>query len=171
MELVALLYNSTEEARDVRREFARMQKEHLVDLADSVVVYKNEKGHVELDQTVNLTAAGAASGGFWGLLIGLFFSIPLGALLMPLVTAAFGAGVGAVAGALGDYGIDDTMMSEVGERLDQGKAALFLLLRKITLDKVLARLSTRPGQVLQTSFDAELEEKIRTVVEHASRVE
>jgi uncharacterized membrane protein len=66
---------------------------------------KDEQGRVKLNQAVNITALGAASGGFWGALIGLIF-------LNPLIGLAVGAGAGAVSGALTDVGINDNFMKE-----------------------------------------------------------
>ena len=144
-----------------------MQREHLVDLEDTVVAYKNDKGKVKLDQTINLTAAGAASGGFWGLLIGLIFSLPFGGVMLPIITAVFGGGIGALSGALSDYGIDDDMMKELSADLDHGKAALFVLVRKATLDRVLEELDKYEGKVLKTSLSHELEDKLQKVLDKA----
>ena len=167
-ELVSILFDSKEEAMSARVEFSRMQSEHLVELEDMATVYRGKNGRVRLDQTVDLTAAGAATGGFWGLLLGLLFSIPFGGPLLPIVTGVFGAGFGALGGTLSDYGIDDEMMREVGAGLDTGKAALFVLVRKATMDKVLTHLQRHPGKVLRTSLSAELEEKLRRVIEQAA---
>jgi flagellar motility protein MotE (MotC chaperone) len=41
----------------------KLQSEYLLDLEDAVVAVKDEKGKVKLHQAVNLTAAGAVSGG------------------------------------------------------------------------------------------------------------
>jgi uncharacterized membrane protein len=57
-------------------------------LEDAVVVVRDEQGRVKLRQLYNLTVAGAASGGFWGALIGLIFLNPL-----------FGFAIGAAAAA------------------------------------------------------------------------
>jgi len=46
--------------------WSRCKKDYLIDLEDAVVAVKDEKGKVKLHQAVNLTAAGAVSGGFWG---------------------------------------------------------------------------------------------------------
>jgi|GEM_PF-3926824 len=43
----------------------------------AVAVTKDENAKIKLHQAVNLTAAGAASGGFWGMLIGMIFLNPL----------------------------------------------------------------------------------------------
>ena len=64
----------------------------MIDLEDAVVAVKDAKGKVQLHQMVNLTAAGAVGGGFWGSLIGLIF-------LNPILGAALGATAGAVSGA------------------------------------------------------------------------
>ena len=40
-----------------------MQKEFLIDLADAVVAIRQPDGKVNLKQSINLMAAGAASGG------------------------------------------------------------------------------------------------------------
>lgn len=159
-----MVFDSMEAAREVRLEFGRMEREHLVDMEDCVVVSKDGRGRVRLDQTVHLAASGALSGGFWGLLTGLIFSIPLGGALVPVVASVFGAGVGALSAALTDHGIDDDMMRELGEGLDAGKAALFVLVRHASLDEVLAHLDRFEGKVLTTSFPRELDEKLRAVL-------
>jgi len=51
----------------------------------------------------NLTASGAASEGFWGILIGMIF-------LNPLIGVAAGAAGGAIGGVLADVGINDDFM-------------------------------------------------------------
>jgi|GEM_PF-3513090 len=87
--LVVIGYDDPFKAEEVRLKLRKMQKDYLIDLEDAVVAVKNEKGKVKLHQAVNLTAAGAVGGGFWGSLIGLIF-------LNPLLGAAVGAAAGAV---------------------------------------------------------------------------
>ncbi|WP_048753796.1 membrane protein, partial [Crocosphaera watsonii] len=72
-ELVAIAYDDEFKAEEVRLTLAKMQKEHLIELEDAAIVIKNAEGKVKLNQAINLTAAGAASGSFWGLLIGTLF--------------------------------------------------------------------------------------------------
>jgi uncharacterized membrane protein len=87
-------------------------------------------------------------------LIGLIF-------LMPLAGAAIGAASGALGGALADVGIDDQFMKDAAEKLQAGNAALFLLIRKMTTDKVLAALQGEGGTVIRTSFDENKEGALR----------
>jgi uncharacterized membrane protein len=79
-------------------------------------------------------------------LIGLIF-------LMPLVGAAIGAASGVIGGKLTDIGINDKWMKDVAAAIQPGTAALFLLIRKVTADKVLEGLRGEGGTVLRTSLD------------------
>ena len=75
--LVVIGYDDQFKADEVRLKLLKMQKDYLIDMEDAVVAVKDPKGKVRLHQAVNLTAAGAVSGGFWGALIGLIFLNPL----------------------------------------------------------------------------------------------
>ena len=145
-ELVVIAFPNEAKAEEVRRKLIAMQKEYLIELGDAVVAVKDEHGHIKLNQLLNTTTAGAVSGTFWGSLIGLIF-------LMPLAGAAIGAASGALAGKLTDIGIDDKWMKEVAAAIQPGTAALFLLIRKVTADKVLEGLRGEGGTVMQTSLD------------------
>jgi uncharacterized membrane protein len=118
---------------------------------------KDENGKVKLHQAVNLTAAGAVSGGFWGSLIGLIF-------LNPLLGLAVGASAGAVSGALTDVGINDQFMKDLAGTLKPRSSALFVLVRKATPDKVLEELKGSGGKVLRTSLTHEDENKLQTAL-------
>jgi uncharacterized membrane protein len=134
-----------------------LQKDYLIELGDAVIAVKQPNRTVKLNQLIHTTAMGAVSGAFWGTLIGLIF-------LMPLAGAAIGAASGALGGALTDIGIDDAFMKEVAETLQSGSAALFLLIRKLTTDKVLADLKGVGGTVLRTSFDHTKEDALRAAL-------
>jgi uncharacterized membrane protein len=156
-DLVAIAFPTEAKAEEVRQKLLSMQKEYLIELADAVIAVKQPDGPVKLNQLFHPTAAGAATGGFWGLLIGLIF-------LMPLAGAALGAGAGALGGALSDVGINDQFMKDAAQTLQSGNAALFLLIRKITADKVLADLKGVGGTVMRTSFDHTKEEALRAAL-------
>ena len=63
-QLIVLGYPDAAEAEEVRRELVGLQQDHLIALEDAVVVVHHSEGKVELRQALNLTAAGAVSGGF-----------------------------------------------------------------------------------------------------------
>lgn len=153
-DLVVIAFPTEAKAEEVRQKLFAMQAEYLIELGDAVIALKQPNGSVKLNQLFNTTAAGAASGALWGTLIGLIF-------MMPLVGAAVGAASGALGGKLSDIGINDQFMKDVGKSLHDGEAALFVLVRKVTGDKVLAGLQGVGGRILQTSFDHTKEEALR----------
>jgi uncharacterized membrane protein len=154
--LIVLGFNHQADAFDMRAALARLQAQYLIEMEDAVVVTSDEHGKVKLHQAVNLTASGALSGTFWGSLIGLLF-------FSPLLGAAVGAGAGAISGALSDIGINDQFMKDLGATLTPGTAALFILVRKSTPDKVLEGLKPFIGKakVLRTSLTKDKEEELR----------
>lgn len=159
-DLVVVVYPSEARAEEVRQKLFDLQKEYLLELGDAVIATKTESGRVKLNQVVNTAAAGAATGSFWGLLIGFLF-------LNPLVGVAAGAASGALAGALTDIGIDDKFMKDLGDNLQPGSAALFVLIRKMTADKVLKAVEGFGGTVLRTSLDETREDALRDALRQA----
>jgi uncharacterized membrane protein len=160
-DLVVIEFPSEAKAEEVRQRVLDMQKDYLIELGDAVIAVKQPNGRVKLNQLFHPAAAGAAMGTMWGTLIGLIF-------LMPLLGAAVGAASGAVGGALTDVGIDNRFMKDVAASIEAGNAALFLLIRKVTADKVLADLKGVGGKVLRTSFDHTKEEALRAALAAAA---
>jgi uncharacterized membrane protein len=161
-DLVLIAFPTEQKAEEVRQKLLGMQKEYLIQLGDAVVAVKDAEGRIKLNQLMNTTATGALSGALWGSLIGLIF-------LSPLVGAAIGAASGALGGKLTDVGIDDKFMKEAASALQPGTAGLFLLIRKMTADKVLADLKGVGGTVMRTSFDETKEAALReALAQHAA---
>jgi uncharacterized membrane protein len=160
--LVVIGYDNEFKAEEVRLTLRMLQKDYLIDLEDAVVAVKDAKGKVKLHQAVNLTAAGAIGGGFWGSLIGLIF-------LNPILGAAVGATAGAVSGALTDVGINDKFMKELAGSLKPGSSALFVLVRKATPDKVLDEVKGTGGKILKTSLSHDDEAKLQAALSAAKK--
>ena len=158
--LVVIGYDDPHKAEEVRLMLRKMQKDYLIDLEDAVVAVKDDKGKIKLHQAVNLTAAGAASGGFWGALIGLIF-------LNPLLGMAVGATAGAVSGALTDLGLDDKFMKELAATMKAGSSVLFVLVTKATPDKVLEEMKGTGGKILKTSLSHDDEAKLQSALSAA----
>lgn len=161
-DLVVIAFPSEAKAEEVRQRILQLQKEYLIEVGDAAIAVKQPDGTIRLNQLMNTTAAGAASGALWGTLIGLIF-------LMPLAGAALGAASGALGGWLADVGVNDAFMKEVAASIQPGNAALFLLIRKMTTDKVLDDLKGIGGTVLRTSFDHTKEEALRAALAHVSQ--
>lgn len=163
-DLVFLAFPTEQKAEEVRKRLLELQREYLIEMGDAVVVVKDAEGHIKLNQMVSLTALGAASGAMWGTLIGLIF-------LNPLLGTAVGAASGALSGKLSDVGINDKFMKESAEALQPGTAGLFVLVRKVTVDKVLAELKGMGGTVVHTSYDETKEALLREALadQHAAQ--
>ncbi len=160
--LVVIGYESEVKAEEVRLALLKMQKEYLIDVADAVVAVRDQQGKVKLRQMYNLTAAGAASGGFWGTLVGLIF-------LNPLFGLAVGASAGAISGALGDIGLDDRFMKNLAQTIKPGSAALCVLIRNMTPDKVVEEIQQFGGTVLKTNLCHENETKLKEALASAEK--
>jgi uncharacterized membrane protein len=144
-ELIVITYDKEQTGRDAFNELANLQKMQLLELEDAALAVKDDQGKVKVKQTLENQASGASAlwGGFWGLLIGLIF-------LAPIFWGLFGALMGYIFGKATDIGIDNKFIEQVGDSLEPGGAALFML----------------GGEVYQTSLSNEDEEKLKKALEH-----
>jgi uncharacterized membrane protein len=141
-DLLVIEFSTERKAVAVRRTLLDMRQEYLIEPGDMVIATKCAAGQIRLNRLFRPLAADAASGLFWSCLIGLLFIVPLA-----------GTGWSAPGGMLTDLGIDDDFLAEAGKALQSGNAALFLLIRRLTTDKVLAALRGSGARILRTSFD------------------
>jgi uncharacterized membrane protein len=157
-DLVAIAYADVPTAQEVAKNLGEQVKAHNIELEDIAIVERKEDGKVKLHQA-SLAGIGAASGAIWGGLIGLIF-------FMPLFGMALGAASGAAAGALSDHGVDDDFMKKLGDELSPGKAALIVLISKISPDKIIPHIEV-PGTVIQTSLSNENEAALQDALNAA----
>jgi uncharacterized membrane protein len=134
--LIAITYDTADKAPQALEKLGELQKMQLVTLEDAAVVVKDQKGKVKVTQTLEKMNTGSAAlfGGFWGLLIGLLF-------LAPIFWGLFGALMGALFSKGTDLGIDNKFIDDVGDSLDPGESALFILVVEATTDKVLPEMA------------------------------
>jgi uncharacterized membrane protein len=155
--LVVIAYDDLGQAQEVTETLGQLMKEHSIELEDAVIVEHRPGGKIKLHQP-SMAGLGAASGALWGGLIGLIF-------FMPLFGMAIGAASGAAAGALSDHGIDDDFMKELGDKLPEGGAAVFVLVRQATADKVVPEISRFGGHVIQSSLSNEQESALQDALD------
>ena len=153
-ELIVFAFPDEKGASEMDEAIHRLKKEELITLDDAAVVVRNHDGKVKVKQAVNLVGTGTVGGAFWGMLIGLLFS-------MPWLGMAIGAITVAITGKLSDYGIDDDFIHEVAQTIEPGGSALFLLISKWTEDKVLDELEKFHPKVVRTSLSKEEESKLK----------
>lgn len=157
-DLVAIAYEDLATAERVGGRLQEQVKAHNIELEDAAIIERQQDGKVKLHQP-SLAGIGAASGAIWGGLIGLIF-------FMPLFGMALGAASGAAAGALSDHGVDDNFMKKLGEELTPGKAALVLLISKVSPDKILPHIE-ETGTVIQTSLSDDGEKALQDALDAA----
>lgn len=157
-DLIVVGFQNKFEAEEALLALRKMEKEHLIDLEDAAIVVKNEKGKVKIKQTNDLVSEGTISGSLWGALIGLLF-------LEPLLGLAIGAASGALGGALQDIGVNDSFMKELGQTLQPGCSALFILVRQATMDKVVEELQPLNGKILHTSLSKTDEASLKKAID------
>jgi uncharacterized membrane protein len=153
-ELIVFAFKDETGAAEMSAAIQDLQKQQLITLSDAATVIRKEDGKVMVKQANSLVGTGALGGAFWGMLIGLLF-------LAPWLGLAVGAVTGALAGKFTDYGIDDKFIKDVGETVEPGHSALFLLIADWTEDKVLDELKKYDPTVLRTSLSKEDEAKLR----------
>ena len=152
--LIVFTFDNETEAERMRDALVSMEKQKLISLEDAAVVVRRQDGKVKVKQAQSLVGAGALGGSFWGLLIGLLF-------WAPWLGLAIGAATGAIAGGLTDVGVDDKFIKEVGDKIEPGHSALFLLVIDANPDKVMEGLQGFSPSVYQTSLSDEDDAKLR----------
>lgn len=164
-DLIVVGFENSNDADRVLTELGRLRREYLIDLEDAVVAIRDPDGKVHIKQSISMVGRGASYGGMsgalWGSLIGLLFLNPLAGMA---IGGAIGAGTGALSGSLVDYGINDDFIRDVGQTLKPDTSALFLLIRKVQAEKVLAELSGYSGRVLRSSLSPEQEAKLEAAL-------
>jgi uncharacterized membrane protein len=152
--LIAVAYDDVDTARDVLQTLGELSVERAISLEDAVIAENRPNGKIKLHQTAKPGAAGAAGGAMWGGLIGLLF-------LAPFLGMAVGAAAGGAAWAMTDVGVDDDFMKHLGEDLEPGSAAVIVLVRESTPDRVLPRISPYGGRVIHSSLSDDAEARLR----------
>lgn len=171
-DLIAVAYPDINRAEQVLDTLGQMRSAQLIDLEDACYVTKDANGQIKLHQSVNLPGMGAKSGALWGGLWGFLFGL---LVLQPLAGMAIGAGIGAgsgaLAGKLSDYGIDDNFMKKLSASLTPNSSAIFLLVRRVTADKVVPEVSRYGGTIIQSSLSKDAEARLQAALAHNAQMQ
>ena len=155
--LIAVSFDEPLMAQELLLAFARLAKHDRVDIEDAAMVFKDDDGKIRLRQTRDvMPGQGAASGGWVGALVGI-----IGGPLGILAGGALGAAAGGLFAKLRDVGIDDEHMKELGEQLDRGKAALFVLLNEYDVTSVAMEFRRFEGELFYSNADDAISRRLR----------
>jgi uncharacterized membrane protein len=158
--LTAWKFASPYGADDALATLEKLQSEALIQVQDAAVVsWEPGRKKPKTREMHSTKRAGALGGGFWGLLFGLIFFVPILGL-------AIGAATGAFFGSLADVGISDAFINSVREKVTPGTSALFLLSSDAVIDRVRAEFQGTEAELISTNLSAEQEAKLREAFAH-----
>jgi uncharacterized membrane protein len=152
--LVVLAFDTMDGAESMRERLYDLQRRELITIEDAAVVVRKKSGKTKVKQAHSLVGAGALGGAFWGMLVGLLFFAPWLGLIA-------GATSGALAGKLGDFGIDDKFIKQVSEAVDPGDSALFLLARNAQMERIREELSDVEFEIIESNLSPDDETQLR----------
>lgn len=152
-DLIVLKFETTETATELREALKGLERAGLLNLEDAAVIYREVDGTVrQQNQVSQSTKIGAFGGAMAGLILGFMF---------PLVGLAAGAAGGAWVASTLDRGVDPKFVTDVGNALQPGHSALFLVVRSANRDAVLTEVRQVRGTVYHSSLGADAESALR----------
>jgi uncharacterized membrane protein len=155
--LTVWTFSSPAGADEALDTLGRLQSHRQIQLYDAAVVsWPAGARKPATHEMYSATGAGALGGGFWGLLFGLIF-------FMPLLGLAIGAAGGAILGSLKDVGISETFIADVRDQVTPGTSALFALTSDAVPDGVAEAFSTTRPELIRANLSAEQEARLREV--------
>ena len=152
--LIVIAYPEEQRAAEVLATLKQLRSEDLVDLDEAFYVTKDQEGDTKVHHSVHLTRKGTGWGALGGLLIGALLFVPVAGLLV-------GAAAGAMIVKLADLGIDEQFVKDLSAQLQPNSSAIFLLVRHVSPDIVMAALRPYGGTILQTTLSKEAEEHLQ----------
>ena len=153
-ELLVIGYPDDETANKALDTVHELEKDLIMQTGGAAVVHKTTDGKVEMVTKTGATSSGVAMGGFWGLLFGLLFLVPVGGWII-------GGLIGGLMGTMKGWGVKDEFASKAADVLQPGTSAIVVFVSKATPDKALNALAPLGGTVLRTSLTEDAEKEIQ----------
>jgi uncharacterized membrane protein len=149
--LTAWKFGTPYGADDALATLEKLQSEELIQVQDAAIVsWEPDRRKPKTRELHSMKKVGALGGGFWGLLFGLIFFVPI-----------LGLAIGAAAGSLSDVGISNEFIDRVREKVTPGTSALFLLSTGAVIDRVKAEFQGTEAELISTNLSADQEAKLR----------
>ena len=153
-ELIVFAFENETGAKELETGLVAAQADQELRVNDAALVVRLEDGRPVLNHAVNLVGRGSLGGIFWGFILALVFWAKWWGLL--------------VGGALGDLGLDDEFVKEVGESVEKGHSALLVMVEDGLVEAALKSAGEYNPKVMRTTFSKE-DEKVLQAVFQASR--
>lgn len=78
--------------------------------------------------------------------------------------------MGLIMGAITKSGMDKEFLARVKDSVQPGTSALFMVIEKVTPDKVIDSLRQYGGEVLRTSLSEDAEQRLREAIQGEEKV-
>ena len=111
--------------------------------------WESKKSAIQIHQVEGFVDSGVLGGVFWGVIFGLVFWAKWWGL--------------SVGGAVGELGLDDEFVSEVGDAIGRGHSALFLLAGDNFMAQLEAGIPEHGAQVMAADLDPNSVERLKEV--------
>lgn len=162
-EMVVIGYPDEQTAELAMNEVLRLQADYMIQLDQIAVVQRGSDGKFKTNTPDSVAAQGTTWGAFWGLLFGMLFFVPFLGMLV-------GGAMGLLFGGMAKAGLDKEFLERVRDVVKPGTSALFLVIQKVTPDKVIDALKPYGGEVLRTSLSEDAEERLREAMHGEEKV-
>jgi uncharacterized membrane protein len=153
-ELIVFAFENETGAKELETGLVTAQANQGFRASDAALVVRLEDGRPVLNHAISLVGRGSLGGIFWGFILALVFWAKWWGL--------------SVGGALGDLGLDDEFVKEVGESVEKGHSALLILVEDGMVEIALNEAREYSPKIMRTTFSKE-DEKVLQAVFQTSR--
>jgi uncharacterized membrane protein len=155
--LTAWTFPTPEGASEALERLRAPAQGHPVAIDDAAVVaWQPRRKKPEMHELGTLHGPGTMWGGFWGLVLGMIF-------LVPLAGPTFGGAAGAVIGSLAEAGIDDAFVMSIRADVRPGTSALFVLSHGAAVDAIADALRDVDVTLVRSNLTIEEERELRAI--------
>lgn len=148
-ELVVFVFEDEDGAKQLEGKFTSAQVNQDLKVSDAALVKRREDGRPVLNHATSLVGRGSMGGIFWGFILALVFW-----------TKWWGLSAG---GALGDLGLDDEFVKDVGGSVDKGHSALLALIDDGMVPAALQVSADLNPKVMRTAFSENDERLLKEI--------
>jgi uncharacterized membrane protein len=160
-QLVVIAFDHFDDARAALKSLRGLEDAGRIRFEDTALIERDPDGSTHVKNEVSGTTETAA-------LVGAVVGGLLG-FLFPIAGVAIGAAAGAAVGASLGTGVEGDFVDEVKKTLRPGRSALFLVVKQVYADAVVAALRPFRGEVLQSTLSTEAEEALRQALSRGPR--
>ena len=148
-DLIAFIFENESGAKLLESELLEAQRSEKLGVSDAALVVRQEDGRPVLSHAANLVGRGSMGGIFWGFILALVFWAKWWGL--------------SVGGALGDLGLDDEFVNDVGEGVGKGHSALLALVEDGMVESVLEAAEASNPIIVRTTFSQADEQVLQAI--------